>query len=143
VSSGGFVYEPDVLWSRVCEDSLDKAGYILTFEGVTTTGNVKKVDAAGEQPIGINYKSTEDPLKPGTYLANQEVAIVSTGIVYVQCEDVSISPGTILVASANAKATTPTAAAVTLSFTSKLGIALESKTSGDGKTTILVMLSLG
>jgi len=136
---GGHVRTPGEYLIYTCEDSLDKAGYVLTHSGVTTEGNVKKADAVGETPVGINVKSTEDPLKPGTYLADQKIAVAIDGVVRVLAEDVTFTIGGYVQASAAGRVTTLSVA--TLADLEKIvGIALEKKR--DEKETIAVLLKI-
>jgi len=67
----------------VCDDSLDDSGYVLTYKGATN--DVQKADSSNYNRLaGVNYKSTEDPFNPGSYLTNQRIAVVRVGVMRVQ-----------------------------------------------------------
>jgi len=136
---GGYVRKPDEYLIYTTEDALDKDGYVLTHSGVATAGNVKKVDAAGETPVGVNVKSTEDPLKPGTYKANVPVAVVYNGVVRVLAEDVTFTIGGYVQASAAARVTPLTIAALA-DLEKIVGIALESTRDAEEKIKVLLKI---
>jgi len=72
--------EPDKYPSFKATTALSKAGLVvkLSREGVVTTTN------PGDAPFGVALKATEDPFKPGTYVANQYVPVAFQGIVQLQ-----------------------------------------------------------
>jgi len=63
----------------ICEDSIDKAGLVVTQTDATTAGNVQLVDADKEKPAGVALMTTEDPRNKGTYLINQRITVIKRG----------------------------------------------------------------
>ncbi|RLG74824.1 MAG: hypothetical protein DRO14_05280 [Thermoprotei archaeon] len=86
----GKVREVGEIHHYVCEDALDDDGYVLTTLGAATAGNLKKATSSNYYKlIGVNFKSTEDPFNPGTYLSNQRIPVIVDGVVRVQITDAS------------------------------------------------------
>jgi len=87
---GGLVREVGEIVYRTTEDQLNDSGYVLTTLGASTAGNVKKATSSNYyRLVGVNVKSTEDPLNPGTYLDDVPVAIAREGEIRVQLTDAS------------------------------------------------------
>jgi len=127
-----FVRRPGEPLVLVTESSLEDSGFILTFSGVTTVGNVKKA-VAGGTPVGINATSTEDPINPGTYLANVPVSITIEGVAYIRLSatNAAITVGDLLQSTAAAEADKLTVAALA-DIDKIIGIALEAKPANAG-----------
>lgn len=68
--------------SIVSSDAIQTAGQVVTRTNAAA-GQVRLVDADGEYPYGVAFKSTEDPLNEGTYLTNQSISVQREGIAYV------------------------------------------------------------
>jgi len=79
--------------------SVEKAGLCLKL----ASDGEAELCAAGDRCVGVAFKSTEDPLNPGTYLKGVEVALVREGVVYVQLPSThsAISPGDRIKTAAN------------------------------------------
>jgi len=139
-----------------CTDALEKQGLVVTLTGEGTVALCSDT----EKPFGIALKSTEDPFKPDTYLANQYVPIAFHGIVEVNLtENQAVSVGDRLVpalfdtkegyvAKFSPTAWPSTYAAATAETiegekSQVIGIALEAVTTGTGVTKkIKVLLQL-
>ena len=81
----GKVREVGEIHHYVCEDELDDDGYVLTTLNASTSGNLKKATASYYyRLVGVNFKSTEDPFNPGSYLSDVEIPVVVDGVVRVQ-----------------------------------------------------------
>jgi len=139
---GGIFREIYEITYRITQDRLDDSGYVLTFEGATVAGQVRKTEATGLYltPCGICFDSTEDrkwaelgAVAGERYLSGVEVGIVREGEVYCKLHDTThdvIAAGDILFAIDDgrvAKGTfTTTGAATLLSGMEKVvGVAME------------------
>ena len=79
---GSFVNDGDRV-SIVCEDAITEIGQVVTLTDAAA-GKCKLVDADGEIPYGVALMTTEDPLNKGTYLTNQTITVIKSGVVICQ-----------------------------------------------------------
>jgi len=130
-------------------DAIEKKGLVLTRD--TTDPTKGALAGAGAYPIGVAYKTTENPLKEGEYLKGQKVAYIRDGEVICQLtENQTITAGDRLVPAVfdtkkgYVKKFSPTAWPATYSSTTAediekekstiVGIAQESVTTGADET---------
>ncbi|MHA1615459.1 MAG: hypothetical protein ACTSYJ_11490 [Candidatus Thorarchaeota archaeon] len=76
-----FLHEEERLYGTLKSGvSVNKAGLVLHLESDGTLD----LAMAGEPPFGVAYKTTEDPLNPGTYLSGVAITVIRRGVVYLQ-----------------------------------------------------------